>query len=114
MNSRQWCRAVQIFLVLCGRLANAATESGVTSTFNSTGESVSSPTPAPGGTEAVDSASVGPTEAAALNFTQDSPNTTQAVSEAPTMATEEPPATTAQPLVTSEGTLHLFFMLWLI
>lgn len=111
MNSRQWCRAVQIYLVLCGRLANAATESGVTSTVNSTGEAVSSPTPAPGGTEAVDSASVGPTEAAALNFTQDSPNTTLAVSEAPTVATEEPPATTAKPLVTSEGTLHLFFML---
>ncbi|KAM8729188.1 tectonic-3-like [Acanthopagrus schlegelii] len=105
MNSRQWCRAVQIYLVLCGRLANAATESGVTSTVNSTGEAVSSPTPAPGGTEAVDSASVGPTEAAALNFTQDSPNTTLAVSEAPTVATEEPPATTAQPLVTSEGCL---------
>ncbi|XP_037611717.1 tectonic-3-like [Sebastes umbrosus] len=111
MNPRQWCRSVQIFIVLCGRLAHAATEPGVTpSPVN--GEPFSSTTPAAGGAVAVDSASVGTTEAVTLVSTlvptQDSTlNSTlnSTLSEAPSMVTEAPPATTVQPLVISEGCL---------
>lgn len=109
MNYHQWCLSVQIFIVLCGRLTYAATESatGFASTINvspTNGEPLSSATPPPGGTEAVDPASVGTTEAVTLDSTA---AVTLTVSEAPTMVTEEPPATTTQPVVTSEGNLHL-------
>lgn len=106
MNFRQWCRSVPIFIVLCGRLANAATESGVTSTDNispTNGEPFSSATPAPGGTAALDSATVGTAEAVTL----DSVITTLSVSEAPTVVSEAPSATTAQPVLTSQGNLLL-------
>lgn len=105
MNFRQWCRLVKIFIVVCGRLANAATESGVTSTdiiSPTNGESFSSATPAPGGTEAVGSASVGTTEAVTRDSTV---VTTLTASEVPTVVSEAPSATTAQPVVTSEGCL---------
>ncbi|XP_022598528.1 tectonic-3 [Seriola dumerili] len=96
MNSRRWCRSLHIFIALCAHLANAATESGVSSTANvrpTNAEPLSSATPAPGSTEAVDSTSVGTTE----------------VSAAPTVLTEAPstPASTPtiQPVVTPEGCL---------
>ncbi|KAF1373907.1 hypothetical protein PFLUV_G00243800 [Perca fluviatilis] len=99
MNSHQWF-SIQIFIVSCGRLAHAATESGTPSPIN--GAPFSSATPAPGGTAAVDSTSVGTTEAATL----DSMSTTAlTVSQVPTVVTEAPPATTVQPLVTSDGCL---------
>lgn len=92
MNSRRWCRSLHIFIVLCARLANAATESEVSPTVNvspTNGGAFSSATPAPDVTEAVDSTSVGTTGA----------------SEAPTVLTDEPSAPTVQPVVTPEGNL---------
>ncbi|XP_044035374.1 tectonic-3-like [Siniperca chuatsi] len=97
MNSRQWCRSVQIFIFLCGRVANAVTESGVTSSPTN-GEPFSSATPAPGGTGTVDST----TEAVTLDSMA---TTTLTVSEAPTVVTEAPSATSGQPVVISEGCL---------
>ncbi|XP_033466734.1 tectonic-3-like isoform X2 [Epinephelus lanceolatus] len=126
MNSRQWW-LVQIFIIFCGRLAHAATEAGVTSTVTPSpipGEPLSSATPAPGGTAAAGSTNVGTTEAVTLNPTLDpssldptldsstveptldyTATTSLSVSEAPTVVTEAPPATTVQPVVTSEGCL---------
>ncbi|XP_034717039.1 tectonic-3-like isoform X2 [Etheostoma cragini] len=86
MNSRQWF-SIQICIVLCGRLAHAATESVTPSPMD--GVPFSSATPTPGGTAAVGSGST----------------TALTASQAPTVVTEEPPATTSQPLVTSEGCL---------
>ncbi|XP_029311602.1 tectonic-3-like isoform X2 [Cottoperca gobio] len=104
MNSRRWCRSLQIcILFLCGRWAHAATDSGFTSTVTPSpmnGESFSSATSAPGGTAAVDST----TEA----VTPDSMTLSEAstvVTEAPTVVTEAPPATTVQPLLASQGCL---------
>ncbi|XP_042363962.1 tectonic-3-like [Plectropomus leopardus] len=117
MTSRQWCRSISIFIILLGRLAHAATESGVTSTVTpgpKNGEPLSSATPAPGGTAApdgtaaLDSTSVGTTEATSLDFTQDftlDSTTTLTASEAPTAVTEAPLSTTVQPVVASEGCL---------
>ncbi|XP_034415111.1 tectonic-3-like isoform X2 [Cyclopterus lumpus] len=95
----------------------AATDSGVTSTVTPStvdGEPFRSATPAPGGTAALDGTSVGTSEAVTLDSTPDSTldstmdsmaTTTLAVSEAPTVFTEEPPASTVQPLLTLEGCL---------
>ncbi|XP_070783173.1 tectonic-3-like [Enoplosus armatus] len=109
MNSRQWCRSIQIFIVLCGRLAHTATESGVSSTVTSSptnGEAFSSATPTPGGTGTTDSTSVGTTEAVTLDTSLDTmATTTLTVSEAPAVVTEAPPVTTVQPVLTSEGCL---------
>ncbi|KAM6964334.1 tectonic-3-like [Tautogolabrus adspersus] len=106
MNSRLWF-SVQI-LILCGRLAHAATDPGVTSTVTSSitnGEPFSSVTPPPsGGTE--EPTSVGTTEAVSVNSTLDSNvTTTQTLSEAPTVVTETPSAPTIQPVVASNGCL---------
>ncbi|XP_068610961.1 tectonic-3-like [Brachionichthys hirsutus] len=95
---RGW-RLVQIFVVLCGRLTNAATESGATSAANvspTDGELLRSVTPPPGGTAAVETASVGADEAVTLDAT------THVGSDGPT---EAPFATTAQTVVTSGGCL---------
>ncbi|XP_032358354.1 tectonic-3 isoform X2 [Etheostoma spectabile] len=86
MNSRQWF-SIQICIVLCGRLAHAATESVTPSPMD--GVSSSSATSTPGGTTAVDSRST----------------TALTASQAPLVVSEEPPATTVQPLVASEGCL---------
>ncbi|XP_035520625.1 tectonic-3-like [Morone saxatilis] len=99
MNLPRWCRAVQILLVLCGRLVHAVTESGVTSSVNVSPtdvESLSSVTPAPGGTQAVDPPSVGTTTAATEGSTVGS-------TEGSTGSTVG--STTAQPVLTSEGCL---------
>ncbi|XP_054454271.1 tectonic-3-like [Anoplopoma fimbria] len=117
MNSRQWYRSFQICMVLCGRLAQAATDSGVSSTVTASsvnGQPFSSATPAPGGTAAGDVTSVGTTEAVTMDTTLDSTvdstldsmaTTTMTVSESPTVVTDLPLASTVQPLVTSEGCL---------
>lgn len=123
MSSHLWSRSFHIFVVLCASFANAATESGATSTVNSSltnGELSHTATPAPGGvvnfTEAENSTSVGVATPAA---TVDSISvgtagetvtvdyraaTTQNVSEVPA-------ATTIPPVVTPEGDLklHLLF-----
>ncbi|XP_031698739.1 tectonic-3 [Anarrhichthys ocellatus] len=104
MNFRQWYCSLQICIVLCGRLARAATDAGPTSSVTPTpviGDSFSSATPAPGGTAAVDVTSVGTIEAVTLASTLDS----TPGSEAPTVVTEAAPATTVQPQLTSEGCL---------
>nr|XP_046232277.1 tectonic-3-like isoform X2 [Scatophagus argus] len=109
MNSRQWWLSFQIIIVLCGRLANGTTESGINSTVNvssTDGGTFNSATPPPGGTQAADSIGVGTTEAVTVDSTVDSTAiTTLTVSEAPTVVTEAPSATTTQPVVTSEGCL---------
>lgn len=134
MNHHQWCLSVQLCIALCGLLTSAVTESttGFTSPVHpSNGEPPSSATPPPGGTEAVDTSSVGTAEAATLDSTPTPPpggeefvdptsvGTTEAVTldsteaatltspEVPAVVTEVPPATTAQPVGTSEGNLHL-------
>uniref|UniRef100_UPI0037E97078 tectonic-3-like n=1 Tax=Semicossyphus pulcher TaxID=241346 RepID=UPI0037E97078 len=110
MNSPRWCFYVQIFIVLCGRLAHGATDSGVTSAVTSSptnGEPFSSATPPPsGGTGTEESTSVGTTEAVTPDSTLDSTAaTTLTVSEAPTVVTEAPSVTTSQPVVISQGCL---------
>uniref|UniRef100_UPI003AAB4AF1 tectonic-3-like isoform X1 n=1 Tax=Centroberyx gerrardi TaxID=166262 RepID=UPI003AAB4AF1 len=73
MNSHHLCHSIQILIVLCGRLAHAATEAGVTSqsplTINTSptnGEPFSPTTPAPGATseKQEDSTSIGTSEVA--------------------------------------------------
>ncbi|XP_071395791.1 tectonic-3-like isoform X2 [Centroberyx affinis] len=72
MNSHHLCHSIQILIVLCGRLAHAATEAGVTSqsplTINTgptNGEPFSPTTPGPGATPEPDStASIGTSEVA--------------------------------------------------
>ncbi|KAK9530432.1 hypothetical protein VZT92_011932 [Zoarces viviparus] len=90
MNFRQWYYSLQICIILCGRLARAATDAGLTSSVTPTpviGDPFSSATPAPGGT----------IEAVTLDSTSGS--------EAPTVVTEAAPATTVQPQLTSGGCL---------
>nr|XP_020494866.1 tectonic-3 [Labrus bergylta] len=106
MNSRLWF-SVQI-LILCGRLADAATDPGVTSAVTSSitnGGPLSSVTPSPsGGTE--ESTSVGTSEGVSVNSTLDSNvTTTQTLSEASTVVTEPPSAPTTQPVGASNGCL---------
>ncbi|XP_059180823.1 tectonic-3-like [Centropristis striata] len=121
MTSNLRCLSLYICIVLCGRLAQAATESGLTSSGtpspNNWGQ-FSSATPAPGGTAGHDSTSVGTTEAATPDSTVDSTvdsspdstvdssldsmaTTTLTVSEAPAVVTEAPPTTSAPPVVAS-------------
>ncbi|TKS89851.1 Tectonic-3 Precursor [Collichthys lucidus] len=98
------CLSLQIFIVLCGCLADAATESGVTSSPTN-GEPFGSATPAPGGSTA-DFTGVGTTEAVTLDSTPASMETTMlTVTEAPTAATDAPSAATVQPVGTSGGCL---------
>lgn len=105
MSSHLWCRPLHVFIVLCASIANAATESGVTSTVNTSltnWEPSSTATSAPSGvinvTEAVDSTSVGTAgETVTVDYRA---ATTQNVSEAPA-------ATTILPVVTPEGDLQL-------
>ncbi|XP_040885283.1 tectonic-3-like isoform X2 [Toxotes jaculatrix] len=106
MNYRRWCRSFHIFIVLCARLANAATESGVSSTVNvnpTNGGPFSSPTPAPGATEAVGFTSLGTTEVS------EAPTVITEAPSAPSVPTEAPPApsvpTEAPPAVAPEGCL---------
>ncbi|XP_069547750.1 tectonic-3-like isoform X2 [Brachyistius frenatus] len=107
MNSRRWCRSLQIFIILCGRLDLAVTESGVSSAPTN-GEPFSSATPAPGGTTARGTG-VSLTEEDTLQPTLDSmvttvtTVTTTPVSEVPAVATEA--ATTVKPEVTQQGCL---------
>ncbi|XP_018542791.1 tectonic-3 isoform X2 [Lates calcarifer] len=120
MNSRRWCRSLHLFIIFYARLANAATESGLSSTVSvgtTNVGSFSSATPAPGGTVAVDSTGVGTTEVseaptgdteAPTVFTEAPTVFTEAptvFTEAPTESTEAPSASTVQPVVTSEGCL---------
>ncbi|XP_045925256.1 tectonic-3-like [Micropterus dolomieu] len=101
MNSCQWCRSVQIFILLCGRLAHAATDSNVTASTN--GAPFSSATPAPGATGAVDSTSVGTGAVDSTSVGSTETATLDSVTAAPTVVTEAPSATTVPPVVTSEG-----------
>ncbi|KAM9336644.1 tectonic-3-like [Symphorus nematophorus] len=111
MKPRQWYFSLRIFIVLCGCLADATTESGVTSAVNASptnGEAFSSATPAAGGTKAVDATiASGTTEAVTLDSTLDSmATTTPTVSEAvSTVTPEAPSAPTTQPVLTSQGCL---------
>lgn len=114
MNSRQWCRSFQIFIVLCGRLVQANAETGFTPTPTvngspTNGEPVSTPTPGPGRPEATDATSVAPTDAPTDAISLDSMTTATAVSEAPTGVTELPAATTFQPVVIPEGNFRPAF-----
>ncbi|KAK5850808.1 hypothetical protein PBY51_001653 [Eleginops maclovinus] len=108
MNPRLWCPLVLIFTVLlCGRLAHAATDPGVTSAVTpspANGQSSSSETPTPGGTAVEEFTRVGTTEA----VTPDPMTPTESpavVTEVTAVVTEGPPATTVQPLLTSQGCL---------
>ncbi|XP_023126335.2 tectonic-3 isoform X1 [Amphiprion ocellaris] len=116
MNSRRWFRSLHIFIVLCGRLAHAATDSGLTSTVSSTptnGEPSSPATPSPGGMEDPNSTeevaldpTVNSTEEVTWNSTENSTVTpTLSVSEEPTVDTEAPSAPTVQPTVTPQACL---------
>ncbi|XP_062415946.1 tectonic-3-like [Pungitius pungitius] len=105
MNFRPWFCSFQLCFFSCGRLVHTATGSGVTSTVtpSSAGGPFISATPAPGAPAAVDVTSVRPTEASTLDSTLSSIATTPVTaSDAPTVASS---ATTALPLVTSEGCL---------
>lgn len=107
MNPLQRCFLLLILTVVNGRLADGATESVGTSSVSATlpdEESFSSATPAPSGTEAVNSTGAEVPAVRAVNFTV---NTTLSESEAPTVATEAPAATTVQPAVSAQGKLHL-------
>ncbi|KAF7659513.1 hypothetical protein LDENG_00296060 [Lucifuga dentata] len=110
MKSLLWCRSVHLLIVLCGHLAHAATEAGITSQVNVSIQSsptvetdFSSATPAPGGTEA-GSDEVTPVpgstentnttvsaENTTLSTSESTENTTLPASEAPTTATTSPP-----------------------
>ncbi|XP_062299235.1 tectonic-3-like [Scomber scombrus] len=108
MNSHQWRISVQILIVLCGHLAQAATDSAV-SDSTTTETPLSTPTPAPGITEAATGfTDVGTTEAESTALTEAQTAVTEAptaVTEAPTAVTEAPSATTVQPVLTPEGCL---------
>ncbi|XP_044194045.1 tectonic-3-like [Thunnus albacares] len=96
MNSHQWCILLQIFLVLCGCLAQAATDSTVSASPATEGP-FSSATPAPGFTEAATGGlGVGTAEAATTELT---------TSDAPTVVTEAPYATTVQPVLPQDACL---------
>ncbi|KAM7381682.1 hypothetical protein PAMA_012498 [Pampus argenteus] len=97
MNSHQWCILVQVFLILCGRVAQAATESTVTASPTNQ-ESLSSATPAPGVTES-------PPVPTDVGTAWAATTTALTVSEAPIVVTEAPSATTVQPVLTQGGCL---------
>ncbi|CAJ1080407.1 tectonic-3-like [Xyrichtys novacula] len=110
MNSRLWFCSVQIFILLCGRSAHTATESGVTLTAapgSTYGESFSSTTAPPsGGSGTSESTGVSSTETSTLVPTLDTMDTTTlTVSEAPTVVTKTPSTTTSQPEEMSTGCL---------
>ncbi|KAG7227851.1 hypothetical protein INR49_013645 [Caranx melampygus] len=95
MNSRRWCRSLHIFIALCLHLANAATEAGDSSTADVTPTNagpMSSVTPAPGGTEPVDSTGVSTTEVTEV----------PAVTAVTAGTTEAPSTTTMQPVLTPD------------
>lgn len=104
MNPLQRCFFL-ILTVVNGRLAQGATESVGTSSVSATppdGEPFSSATPAPSGTEAVNSTGV---EVPAVRAVNSTVNTALSASEAPTAATEAPAATTVQPAVSPQACL---------
>ncbi|XP_030019267.1 tectonic-3 [Sphaeramia orbicularis] len=108
MDYLRWCRTLLLFIILCEHLANAVTDSGVTSSgFSSPapGQPFSSPTPAPGGaTAAAESTSVG--VSTTEEVTVDPMDTTMlTVSEAPTVVTPTPAVTTVPPVVIPDACL---------
>ncbi|KAL3967703.1 prospero homeobox 1 [Sarotherodon galilaeus] len=108
MSSIQWCFLPLILTVICGRLAHGATDPVGTSSISATpanGEPFSSATPAPSGTEAVNSTGVNTTEVPTLATVSSTVNTTLSATEAPTAAPESPTATTVQPTVSPQACL---------
>lgn len=110
MTSIQCCFLPLILTVICGRLAHGATDPVGSSSISATpanGEPISSVTPAPSGTEAVNSTGVNTTEVPTLATVNSTMNTTLSATEAPTAAAESPTATTVQRAGSPQGKLHL-------
>lgn len=104
-----------VFILSCGRLAVAATDTGAASTsFPATGGPSSSVTPAPGGTGATLKATLHPALDAMVTATPDFTVTATPKSEAPSAATQAPSTTAAKTVLSAEGShllvLIVFFM----